>query len=186
MSDNCFRLKSRESSGWNLIAQMSMSGDRFITELIVATPDETFVVLHSVEGTAEDVWPSSGPLQEVVPQSNDSGDFLAGVGAAGKSHWSTIVTSDAHDVALEFDFACRIKSEADWLGSTYKVFGNVVSAEAKSDRIEFPTGRRKLVCRPLDETKIELSDDQQVRLSAQFDSAQLPQTARWKYRFELE
>jgi len=87
---------------------MSSTGDRFITELMVTTPDETFVVLQSVEGAADDVWPASGPLQEVVPQQNDDGDFLAGVGAAGKSHWSTIVTSDSDEVALEFDFACRM------------------------------------------------------------------------------
>ena len=115
MSDNCFQLRSQESSGSYLAVQMSIAGDRFMTELMVTTPDETFVVLQSVEGTADDVWPTSGALQEVVPQSNEDGDFLAGVGAAGKSHWSTIVTSMPDKAGLVFDFACRIKSPANWL-----------------------------------------------------------------------
>ena len=103
---------------------MSRAGDLFRTQFSLTREDKTVPLLRSVDAdrpTVNQAWPPSPPLQEVVLQSNDRGDFLAGVGRAGKSHWSVIITPLTGEAGFEWDFACRVKTHPEWLGSTYQI-----------------------------------------------------------------
>ncbi len=78
-------------------------------------------VLESIEGTPDQNWPPSPPLQELHLESRPDGKQLALlVGMAGTSHWSMSVEFDPHAGRAIFDVACRVKREADGLGSCYQ------------------------------------------------------------------
>ena len=83
--------------------------------------DNTFVpVWESCEGTAEELWPASPPLQELHFEDRGNVQVAMLVGRAGKSHWSLSVTLDPAADELLFDAACRSGEVPIWLGSTYR------------------------------------------------------------------
>ena len=88
----------------------------------------------SVEGTADQAWPPSPPLQQLSRELIGDRHAILGVGAAGQSHWSISVeiSVDDQQTSLKFDVACRSKTDPQWLGSTYR--------QAKNLRIEAISG----------------------------------------------
>ncbi|WP_372895980.1 hypothetical protein [Stieleria sp.] len=68
-------------------------------------------------GTGEQAWPESPPIQQLSIESIDGRDVALGVGCAGTSHWSLSVepTPDG----FRFDWACRAKETPEQLGTTY-------------------------------------------------------------------
>ena len=186
MAGTNYELASAENDGAKLIVRMSFESDRFATELLLATPTHSLVLLQSVEGTSDQPWPANGPLQEVVPQKGDAGDFLAGVGRGGKSHWSTIIAPMKDAAGIEFDFACRAKTEPDWLGSTYQILLEPTAIKAISQRIEIPVLSQRLVCTSLESAEVDMTGDGKICFTAVSSDATLPRTVRWKYRFELQ
>ena len=61
---------------------------------ILLNAGEQRLLAESVEGPAAEgvaAWPRSAPLQEIIPQTIEGVDILAGIGRAGKSHWSVII-----------------------------------------------------------------------------------------------
>ena len=79
------------------------------------------VILESVEGTPNQNWPPSPPLQELHLESRPDGKQLALlVGMAGNSHWSMSVEFDPAAGKALFDVACRVKREPGKLASTYR------------------------------------------------------------------
>ncbi|GAA5507273.1 hypothetical protein [Novipirellula caenicola] len=96
--------------------------DRFVHQILggEASSDEN-AVMASVNGTADQAWPCSPPIQQLSLESLPVGDALLGVGSAGVSHWSVSVhwQESATEPTLFFDFACRCKQTPEFLGSTY-------------------------------------------------------------------
>jgi hypothetical protein len=93
-------------------------GDRFAHEFVW----DNGLRVPSVEGSAEQAWPPSPPLQQLSIERIGDADAILGVGAAGQSHWSISVevTQEHERYALKFDLACRFKLAPEWLGSTYR------------------------------------------------------------------
>ena len=187
---------------------MTLRGDRFSTRVSIAGTPETEslhrVVVHSLEGDSDSMWPDSAPLQEVVPQDGDSGEFLAGIGRSGSGHWSVIVLPYGGDgggaafgaedgdtrgveTGFEFDFACRVKTQPECIGSSYVAAESLgdwqLTSEGGGATIEVGEGLR-LVCHSSPGTELEVDGDQ-LRLSPVRQELALPATLRWKYRFVL-
>ena len=78
-------------------------------------------LLESVEGSQEEPWPTSPPMQQVVEECFTPGaaPVLLGVGLSGNGHWSTAIES-LDSKRLKFDVACKNSKNAAWLGSQYR------------------------------------------------------------------
>lgn len=97
-------------------------GDRW--RHVVAVGGE--VVARSVEGPwppgADDHWPASPVITEVLEVAAAGGPALAGVGRAGRSHFSLSVAAvRGQPATLLVEVACRIHDGPGWLGSTYRL-----------------------------------------------------------------
>ncbi len=94
--------------------------DRFVQQLFVDSVEAG----NSIEGDAEDSWPSSPPLQQLSLEDINGSSVILGVGAAGRGHWSISVEidhqSDGAD-AIKFELACRSKEQPPFLGSSYRL-----------------------------------------------------------------
>ncbi|TWU23295.1 hypothetical protein Pla52o_28310 [Novipirellula galeiformis] len=113
-------LKSPDGS---LRVEFHWCEDRFVHQILGAdSPTGENTVMASVNGTADQTWPCSPPIQQLSLESLPVGDALLGVGAAGVSHWSVSVhwLEAAEEPTLFFDFACRCKQTPEFLGSTYR------------------------------------------------------------------
>lgn len=186
LSANSLELESVPQQDAKLVVVMTFVEDRFATQINVATVDATVPLLVSIEGTSSDIWPPSGALQEVLEQSNDDGRYLAGVGRAGKSHWSTIVSTPDAEGTVDFDFACRIKTAPDWIGSTYQVLLNNPAMMGESQvQYKLPGQAGSLVCESPYGADIQLTEPQQLTITPSETSKDLPRTERWGYRFRL-
>jgi hypothetical protein len=108
-----------------LVAEFVLRGDRFrqVISLAYADGDRT-ALLESVEGTKEDAWPASPPLQNLSLETLTAGRRVAFlVGMAGGSHWSASVEALA-ERGLAFDVACRHGALPGWVGSTYRMLSD--------------------------------------------------------------
>lgn len=100
--------------------------DRWAHSLLVAGPEQTKAVLTSVEGTSDDDYPASPPVQDIDRHVLPGGEALLSVGMAGNGHWSTSYSVDDSEgrPTIKADLACLLKKTdctEKWLGSTYSV-----------------------------------------------------------------
>lgn len=78
-------------------------------------------------------WPASPVLVEITAVTAPEGRSLAGLGLAGRSHFSASIGPDPEDAqALRFDLACRA-AEPGWLGTTYAGDGAAWSVGPDAD-----------------------------------------------------
>jgi hypothetical protein len=128
-----------EGGGWRVAFERR--GDR-LAHRIAAERDGTWIdLLESVEGTADEDWPPSPPLQELHTESRaDARQVALLVGMAGSSHWSLSVELLFERRELVFDTACRVRAAPAWLGSVYRVC--VADGQAERRR-EGETERRR-------------------------------------------
>lgn len=97
------------------------TADRFAHQVWAIADGRSELLLASQEAAADDVWPSSPPLQELHLESRPGGRELALlVGMAGHSHWSLSAELDPAAGSLAFDVACRMRDGAGPLGSLYQ------------------------------------------------------------------
>lgn len=136
-------------------------GDRWSHQWHCNVDDVSQTILSSVEGTADQNWPPSAPLQEVSHHTLESGDAILCVGMAGKCHWSAsysiesdILESDfvesstfGNANAIKADLACLQKEDSTdaAFGSTYLIDSNCELVTCSSDRVELRTECRKSV-----------------------------------------
>lgn len=129
-------------------------GDRFAHRVLRQRHDTWLLVLESIEGTAEERWPASPPLQQIVaePIGKDSRIVLLGVGLSGTGHWS--ISVDENDAGgLLMDNACRVSGEHGFLGSTW----NLASDWQIDQSGNQPNGTLRLVHATIQDLKIELT-----------------------------
>lgn len=137
-------------------------GDRW--RHVVAVDGE--VVARSVEGPwppgGDDRWPASPVITEVLEVAAAGGPALAGVGRAGRSHFSLSVAAvHGQPATLLIEVACRIHDGPGWLGSTYRL----VAAEPSPG----PQGGGA-------------ETDDVLRIPAtDHEAGGLPRTVRWSY-----
>jgi hypothetical protein len=93
--------------------------DRYSHRIVAA---DGAILLCSIEGTDQDIWPASPPLQQLSIEEHRPGVEVALlVGMAGKSHWSLSIEPLADGSGFLFDVACRLRDAAGWLGSSYQL-----------------------------------------------------------------
>jgi len=165
----------------DVVIELTRIKDRFGHRLGVAQDGEVTWFLESVEGTEEEDWPSSPPLQELSCERQGTGrDVALLVGMAGKSHWSVSVEADVASQRLRFDVACRTHVRPVWLGSSYRLLGPVRAESSRAicaERVELALGE-------VSEAKLEVLKDQ-VRVAVAGDGERWPQTFRWSYEVGL-
>jgi len=92
--------------------------DRYHHRIVAA--DGT-LLLTSIEGTDQDDWPPSPPLQQLsIEEIRPGVEVALLVGMAGKSHWSVSIELQDDQLGFIFDVACRSSDAAGWFGSSYE------------------------------------------------------------------
>ena len=117
------------TSDGRLRVEFHWQRDRFIQRLFVDSVEAG----NSIEGDAEESWPSSPPLQQLSLEDINGSSVILGVGAAGRGHWSISVEIDNQsDVAeaIKFELACRSKEQPPFLGSSYRLADSIVLTPA--------------------------------------------------------
>jgi hypothetical protein len=78
------------------------------------------LLMASQEGTDQESWPSSPPLQQLIVEPREAGREVALlIGMAGSSHWSLSIDVDRVAGLIVFETACRCSSRPVELGSRY-------------------------------------------------------------------
>jgi hypothetical protein len=107
--------------------------DRYSHCLLVHPKDQLQVLLQGVLADPNAPWPSDPPLQQLVLEpigDREFPDVALGVGMSGHGHWSLAAQwlrtpgpakPQMGSVALEFDYACKLRPPVGFLGSTYRV-----------------------------------------------------------------
>jgi hypothetical protein len=133
MNDALF-VESVTTRGYRLQVDFFKLADRYGHRLSVVLRDEagreTLVPLaESVEGTSDDPWPPSPPLQSLsIERLSERCTAALLVGMAGRSHWSASIeakTEESFVGLIEFDFACRSAELPRSLSCEYRALPGV-------------------------------------------------------------
>jgi len=150
--------------------------DRYAHEIWLLDGAQWICALASIEGSPQDDWPASPPLQSLAVDTRDDGTAVALlVGMAGSSHWSASVQLDPAVSCVRFDVACRVRaSHAGPLGSTYRPMAD----QLPTDAIAIETDPS------FTPAQLERQDGlMRIVVAAAPDDA--PRTIRWGYRLRL-
>lgn len=182
-----------EEAGLRLVFERR--GDRYRHAVAVVDDATWLPVVESVEGTSEDEWPSSPPLEELHLEPGPSGRNVALlVGRSGRAHWSAsaeifvLSTDDSIAARITFDVACRAPRPPLWLGSRYATCQGVSLQGVTAIGCIFHAGRRRvrLAMHPDDAGDGALSaESEAVRLAPPPSTGPWPATLRWRYQFQL-
>lgn len=103
-----------------LVLIVSRLPDR-LQHVVVWQEGETRVeLLRSYEGSPDDPWPPSPPLQQLHVERQAGARVALEVGMAGRNHWSQSIEPLGDRLALRFDSACRLQSPPQRLGHTWR------------------------------------------------------------------
>ena len=187
--------------------------DRYSHCLLVHPKDQLQVLLQGVLADPNAPWPSDPPLQQLVLEpigDREFPDVALGVGMSGHGHWSLAAQwlrtpgpakPQMGSVALEFDYACKLRPPVGFLGSTYRVVPQRYLPSGSSGlewmRVEFGqqywTGWFKESTSPNSIPSHKLSivvlagelqwdaDSQEITVRP-VGSLEKPATLRWSYR----
>jgi hypothetical protein len=187
--------------------------DRYSHCLLVHPKDQLQVLLQGVLADPNAPWPSDPPLQQLVLEpigDREFPDVALGVGMSGHGHWSLAAQwlrtpgpakPQMGSVALEFDYACKLRPPVGFLGSTYRVVPQRYLPSGSSGlewmRVEFGkqhwTGWFKESTSPSSIPSHKLSiavlagelqwdaDSQEITVRP-VGSLEKPGTLRWSYR----
>lgn len=111
------------SNGSRIRIEFDWRGDRYgHTISLVNAASEIEPLLESIEGSGDDGWPPSPPLQSLsIERLSDGRPAALLVGMAGRSHWSASIEPDRAVPMLVFDVACRHPAGTTSLGSRYRL-----------------------------------------------------------------
>jgi hypothetical protein len=169
--------------------------DRFGHWIAVAEGNRWRRVLESCEGTGQQHWPASPPLQELHVEPRGAGREVALlVGQAGAGHWSLSVELDRSGAAREnaeqlfYEAACRLqRPPPGWLGTSYRLVGDLVCRiEPAACRLLWAGGSVQLEALASGEcpaARWTLADGV-LALQPEPAVATWPATVRWRYCLE--
>ena len=168
-----------------LRATLKWVDDRYVQYVDWVAGNQSFRLLESVEGTADDIWPPSPVLQQLTLESRTQKRQVAlMVGMAGQSHWSVSIENEPEERKLTFDVACRIAEPSSTLGSQYRT-NSKIKLLAEDRGLELAVAGRD--CQILLESTgrgesdlIQFKKDV-VKIVATERLLQYPDTIRWKY-----
>lgn len=166
---------SIELSDRSLRLEFAWQKDRFAHRLICDEGTERVCI----QGTAEQDWPPSPPLQQLSLEEINGVPTILGVGAAGVSHWSLSVQETqgtGSKPAFKFEFACRSKSKPEWLGSTYSCNDtSSISIDASSG---WASQGSKLLASITDGKELESAETSSEEIVADLSEGE---TVQWSY-----
>lgn len=178
-------------SAGRLQVRFAFCEDRFGHEVWAAEGEEWRPVMSSVEGTPEQSWPASAPLQTLHVETRPEGPIALLVGMAGKCHWSASVELDVARHQVRFELAARVRPPGSpWLGSTYQLAEGYRARPVEGGRLVVSASSHALsgiaIQAAEPDTLVELSSDGGVLVAArEILVADAAATIRWSYRVEL-
>jgi hypothetical protein len=148
-------------------------GDRYAHEIWLPHGADWICALSSVEGSPQDDWPASPPLQSLeVDQREDGRTVALLVGMAGNSHWSASAQIDPELPGVRFDVACRVRDgQAGPLGSAYQANADCFP----DDALEIEPGH------PFAPAHLE-REGGLIKIVVAASSGAAARTIRWRYR----
>lgn len=180
MASTVSELITLGSGGLSII--LSRVADRYRHEVVVTT-DETHVVLTSLEGANDQVWPPSPPFQELhLHQPREGINAALLVGRAGRSHWSASIEFDASREAVLFDIACRSSGDIEWLGSRYQSLVRPSLATATEGRTLFFAYDLQVHVLDGEACMSAEGSTDVLSIAPKWTVASTAQTIRWRYR----
>jgi hypothetical protein len=169
-----------------LRVRFALHEDRYSHEISLADGSQWIPILLSVEGSPEDEWPTSPPLQSLHLESRPGNRQLALlVGMAGHSHWSMSVELDPATARVTFDVACRARGgPLGHLGSRYKAL-HPSAEQGPRGAICIPTATASVrlgleICAAFGDARLDVKADV-IHLIAAPPSSDQPRTVRWGY-----
>ncbi len=168
------------ADGFGLSVSFVRHHDRYAHTIAAVDGQLQTPLLASSEGTDQQDWPPSPPLQQLNIEARAAGDVALLIGIAGKSHWSLSVEAIRETATLVFDVACRCARTPERLGSVYRA--NIVPS---------PSGHllihgRECTIRADEQLAARLTiDDNQLILAPSTLDTAAPATVRWKYSVSI-
>ena len=182
-------LRSNPLGSLSLVLSMKHERDRFVSTIQLVRDQCALLQLTSAEGDATDDWPPSPPVQQLHQQPGPCGEFVAGIGMSGSSHWSVSVTASNAQAQLEFDVACRAKADVGSAASTYRLTSSegLILPSDMGLTIDAGPCAISLVGDDAEQTscRIKTQGDRLIVVRPSHVDASFPQTVRWKYRIEV-
>lgn len=174
-----------DERGTGLRLEFVRRDDRYAHQIEFVDGPATRLCCRSLEGSSDDIWPPSPPLQQLHFEPRGDGQPVALlVGMAGKSHWSMSVEAEPAARCFVFDVACRLAAAPACLSSRYgfeetPVFGAESGIVCVNDK--------KLFFEVEDTTTASIvGQDNALAIVCRDASDRFPATARWKYRIGLQ
>jgi hypothetical protein len=122
-----------DQTGCGFRVDFTWRSDRFRSEIIGILRRRPIALLTSVEGTPDQTWPPSPPLQQVCNEIIDAVPAALAIGMAGSSHWSvSFHLVDPQRPQLRVEVACLTQDVSGQLSSLYRL-GPGIRAAARSD-----------------------------------------------------
>jgi len=149
-------------------------GDRFTHQVILHDGAQTHTLFTALEGSADETWPPSPPLQQLSIETRGASQVALLVGMAGKSHFSASVESVPGECRLEFDVAARVQTDPLQIGSTY-VAPNLDTTP--SCELLAPDTNSQVIWEKRGENRVVLVKPVLTKTA--------PLTLRWRYRIQV-
>ncbi len=190
------RLELALSDGLSLRVDFDRAHDRWRHRVFLVVPEGSNVVgpvllLESQEGTSEDDWPISPPLQFVSIETRPKKLPVALLmGMSGDGHWSASIEQLPDERTIRFDIACRAKSRPENLGSRYRLGPRLKELLSDETTIRFSVGgwQFELLGESAKDSPLPLvqTADREVGLLFGEPVSDAAQTYRWVYRLSAK
>lgn len=167
-----------------LSVRYSKLRDRLSHTVGIAVGDSYIPLLESIEGSEEEPWPASPPMQQMVEECFTPGTspVLLGVGLSGNGHWSTAIETQKIG-QLKFDIACKNTKSSTWFGSQYRILAPI-QPSIRPNSIEFFVEPARIEL-SMSIGRLDFCDaERRVRVSPISEPSSI-QTHRWCYEISL-
>jgi hypothetical protein len=147
-------------------------GDRYGHRIERRIDGVWHVAIESLEGSSNEDWPPSPPLQTLHIERRATGPVALLVGKAGTSHWSASIEPLADQAGFQFDIACRVLQPPRQLISTYQ-------SDANGERpiVDVSAISQEALCESAAHERSTVVRIRPIELAAEY-----PSTIRWRYR----
>ncbi len=175
------------TEGW-IEVSFTFIQDRFAHHVQWFSGATHLALLSSCEGDDEQPWPPSPPMQQLDGAAVHGGKAILGVGLAGQSHWSLSVCVQEQAKRIEWDVACRVAGQPQWLGSTYRLWCALDHEPDGNFLVALPDGELRLSAAVEDPGRsyAEQNGEWLIIAPADFPTRNAAaQTYRWRYYCEL-
>lgn len=159
------------------------TGDRYRHHWQFPGANEATSQLTSVESTADAIWPSSPPLQQVHLQSFDDGrEVIFGLGMSGRGHWSASFTMVPELKGWIVEFACRSQLIPERLGCVYQRGSDWKDSE---QGWHCQCGSSRVAIEAISPSTLVFDGQDQLLLAPGALPTATPSTTQWAYRLKF-